>query len=233
MSNVYQLYQLQQLDSRFDAANRRLKEIAANLVETAALKNARAVMDAAAASFAKNRASVANLDLDVKGLQQKIAKNEKRLYGGKISNPKEATSLQEDITATKRWLGKREEELLEAMIVQEEAEATLTDKRQAFSAAKTQWETEQADLLAEKQSLEAEAAMVTIARDKLASHVERDDLRRYMALQKQKGGVAVTGVQDGICLMCGVVLSHRLLQKAYDDSTLCYCEGCGRILYTL
>ncbi len=233
MSNVYQLYQLQQLDSRIDAVNRRLREIAANLVETQALKTAKSEFSAAERVLNQTRTHAVNLDLEVKGLQQKITKHEKRLYSGSISNPKEAASLQQEISSTKRWLAKREEDLLEAMIAQEEAEAVLAEKENTLADIRRQWETDQAELLTEKKSLEAELAQLTADRARQAEFVERRDLTLYETMRQKKGGVAVTGVKDDTCVSCGVMLSQRILQAAADDSTLCYCEGCGRILFIL
>jgi len=233
VSNVYQLYQLQQLDSRIDAVNRRLREIAANLVETQALKTAKSEFSAAERVLNQTRTHAVNLDLEVKGLQQKITKHEKRLYSGSISNPKEAASLQQEISSTKRWLAKREEDLLEAMIAQEEAEAVLAEKENTLADIRRQWETDQAELLTEKKSLEAELAQLTADRARQAEFVERRDLTLYETMRQKKGGVAVTGVKDDTCVSCGVMLSQRILQAAADDSTLCYCEGCGRILFIL
>ncbi len=233
MPNVYQLYKLQQLDSRIDAVRRRLKEIAANLVETQALKTAKAEFAAAEASLNQARADAVDLDLEVKGLQQKIAKHEKRLYSGSISNPKEAASLQQEIASTKRWLAKREEDLLEAMIAQEDAETQLAEKEKTLADIRRRWETEQSDLLAEKKTLEAELAQLTADRQQQAGFIERATLSQYETLRQKKGGVAVTGVKDDTCVSCGVMLSQRMLQAAEDDSTLCYCEGCGRILFIL
>lgn len=233
MSNVQQLYQLQQFDSKIDAMNRRLKEIAANLVETDAYKAAKSARDVAESALRTCRANTTDIDLDVKSLQQKIAKNEDRLYGGKLTNPKEAASLQEEIASTKRWLAKREEDLLDAMIAQEEAETTFAAQQADFSAVEKQWQAEQAALFAEKKELENTLVALAAERKLLISHMDAADVAHYQKLRVKKGGVAITGVADGNCLSCGVMLSHRIIQQAEDDSTLCYCESCGRILFIL
>jgi len=233
VSNVQQLYQLQQLDRKIDATNRRLKEIAANLVETNAYKSAKFAQDAAASALNICRAHTVDIDLEVKGLQRKIAKSEDRLYGGKLTNPKEAASLQEEIASTKRWLAKREEDLLETMIAQDDAETTFAARQAEFAGAEQQWETEQSALIAEKKSLEIALTALTVERGSFIPHIETADLTHYQKLRAKKGGVAVTGVDDGNCLSCGVMLPYRIVQQAEDDSTLRYCESCGRILFIL
>lgn len=233
MPNSLQLYQLQEIDSQLASAHRRLKEIAASLVETEAYKVAKANLKSADIALKKTSAIVTDLELEVKGLQQKIKQHEARLYGGKLVNPKEASSLQDDIAATKRWLAKREEDLLEAMIELEDVNAIQKQNLQIFEAAKTQWKTEQADLLAEQKTLQAQVETLNHKRTQQIKFMDPDGLTIYEKLRRQKGGVAVTGVADDTCQTCGVMLVYRLIREAEDDTKLSYCENCGRIIYLL
>lgn len=233
MSNTLQLYQLQEIDSQIDAAQRRLKEIADVLVETEAYKVAKLNLQNAEKTLKGANSILMNLDLDEKGLQQKIAKHEARLYGGKLVNPKEASSLQDEIASTKRWLAKREEDLLEAMIVVEGAEADYKDNQQKFDSVKAQWETEQSKLLSEQDTLKAKIGSFSEKRAWQSKAIDAADLAVYEALRRKKGGVAVTGVVDDTCQSCGVMLVYRLVKEAEDDTKLSYCESCGRIIYVL
>lgn len=233
MSYTQNLYQLQQLDSRVDATNRRLSEISAALVETDALKQARTQFDAAETAHKKLNAQVLDLNLEVKGLQQKITRNEQRLYSGKGLSPKEAGSLQDEVDSTKRWLSKREEDLLEAMIALEEAESVLQQRRKAFEQARLIWETEQNALLTEQARLKEEVAGLVKTRPAAAQLVKEADLKQYELLRRKKAGVAVTGVDDGDCLACGVMLSSHLVQQARLESKLYFCDSCGRIMHVL
>lgn len=233
MSYTQHLYQLQQLDSRVDAANRRLHEISAALVETEALKEAKAQFNLAEAAHKKLNAQVLDLNLEVKGLQQKISRNEQRLYSGKGLSPKEAGSLQDEVDSTKRWLAKREEDLLEAMIALEEAESVLQVHRKALAQAQAIWETGQSALLAEQSRLKEEVAGLVKSRPAAVQLVKEADLKQYELLRRKKAGVAVTGVDDGDCLACGVMLSSHLVQQARLESRLYFCDSCGRIMHVL
>ncbi|HEY85744.1 MAG TPA: hypothetical protein G4N96_11615 [Chloroflexi bacterium] len=232
MPSTQQLYQLQQFDSQIDASNKRLNEIASNLVETEALKLVRKKLKAAETARRQTRAFMTDLDLEVKGLQQKITRHERRLYSGKLVNPKEAASLQEEIASTKRWQTKREEDLLEAMIALEEAEAAYQAAQQAYDETKSNWKADQADLLREQGQLQAENTDLSKARKSTTQFIDGKVLTRYEQLRKKKGGIAVAAIEDGSCLTCGVILSSRLCQQARtDDSKLYYCENCGRIIH--
>lgn len=234
MPSTQQLYQLQKFDSQIDANNKRLKEIASNLVETEALKLAGKELKAAEKAHSQARASMTDLDLEVKGLQQKITRHERRLYSGKLINPKEAASLQEEIASTKRWRTRREEDLLEAMIALEEAEAAHQAAQQTYDDTKSNWETDQADLLREQHQLQADIAELSKTRKSTTQFIDKKVLTRYEQLRKKKGGIAVAAIDNGNCLTCGVMLSSRLCQQARtDDSKLYYCENCGRIIYII
>lgn len=233
MPNSLQLYQLQEIDNRLNSAQRRLTEISANLVETEAYKTAKVNLQTADLALKKTGAIVTDLELEVAGLQQKIKQHEARLYGGKLVNPKEASSLQDDIAATKRWQAKREENLLEAMIELEEVDATQKRNQQVFESAKTQWETEQSNLRTEQKNLQAQIASLDKKRIQHIKFMDSDGLTIYKKLRQQKGGVAVTGVIDDTCQTCGVILVYRLIRQAEDDTQLSYCENCGRIIYLL
>jgi len=229
-----QLYQLQKIDSQIDASNKRLKEIANNLLKTEALNLVGKELKAAEATHRQARASMTDLDLEVKGLQQKITRHERRLYSGKLVNPKEAASLQEEIASTKRWCARREEDLLEAMIALEEAEAAHQAAQQTYDAAKSNWERDQADLLQEQSQLQTDIAELSKSRKSTTQLIEGKVLTRYEQLRKKKGGIAVALVDNGNCLTCGVMLSSRLCQQARtDDSKLYYCENCGRIIHII
>jgi len=231
MSYTQQLYQLQQVDSAIDAANRRLKEIAANLVQTPALKTAKSTVAQAHDHARQCKATVTDLDLEVKGLQQKISRHETRLYSGKLVNPKEAASLQDEIASTKRWLAKREEDLLEAMIDLEDADAVAAEAQTSLEKTQAGWEADQSALLAEQRQLQADMAALAQKRPGIAKFIDPPNLKTYESLRRTRAGVAVAVVQDETCRSCGVMLASRLIQQASTDSQLFFCDSCGRIIH--
>ena len=233
MSYTDQLYQLHRTDRQMDAIRKTLQEIEAALTETEALQSARKALQDAEAACKQASATVTDLDLEVKGLQQKIARHEKRLYSGKVTNPKEAASLQNEVASTKRWLAQREEALLEAMIALEEAEALLAERRQNLETLQSAWEAEQADLLARQQQQRAELERLSNERATLCQFVDEDNLQIYERLRRQKRGIAMAVVENGTCRSCGVMLSRRAIQQASAEDRLFYCDSCGRILHVL
>lgn len=233
MSYTKQLHQLQQIDTQMLARAIRLRKIEASLVESEALKTAKEVAQEADETFSQARATATDIELEVKGLQQRIQENEQKLYSGKVTSPKEAGSLQEEVDSSKRWLEKREEDLIEAMIHFEEAEADLEKKQEILKGVQAQWETDQFDLLQEQEDRKAELIRLKASREKVAPFIKKDDLANYERLRKKMKGVGLAEVKAGTCQSCGVMLSSGVIQQARADSQLHYCDSCKRIIHIL
>jgi hypothetical protein len=224
------LYDLQQTDLDLEAVARRLKEIAAGLGESVALQQARQQTTDGEAHLRQCHGRTKDLDLEVRGLSQRIEANEQKLYGGRVTNPKELSSLQEDTAALKRWCGKKEEELLEAMMAEEEAEAGLAGARTALVQVTEAWQAAQAQLLAEQSQLTDRQQGLLARRATQLESVPADDVAAYERLRPRKNGRAVAVVKGGICQGCHMPPPSTQVQQAGIGAELVFCNNCGRIL---
>lgn len=233
MSRTQPLYDLQQVDLEIQGVSGRLKEIAATLGENAELKRARKMATDAQAELAKCRAKMHDLDLEVSSLSQKIETNESRLYSGRVTNPKELANLEEELASLKRWREKREEDLLEAMLATEEAEASLSDAQAILAQVSETWGVEQGDLADEQTTLQARLEELGDRRQSLIAVVGPEDVVTYERLRQRKAGRAVAAVKDGVCEGCRMNPPSSQVQHARSGSDLVFCNNCGRILHVL
>jgi hypothetical protein len=233
MSQTQPLYELQQVDLEIQGVSGRLKEIAATLGENAELKRARKMATDAQAVLAKCRAEMHDLDLEVSSLSEKIETNESRLYSGRVTNPKELANLEEELASLKRWREKREEDLLEAMLATEEAEATLSDAQAILTQVSETWGAEQGDLADEQATLQARLEELGDRRQSLIAVVGPEDVATYERLRQRKAGRAVAAVKDGVCEGCRMNPPSSQVQHARSGSELVFCNNCGRILHVL
>ena len=231
MSRTQHLYQLQQTDLEIESVSRRLKEIAATLGESSELKRARKMVADTEAHLTESRAEMQNLDLEVNGLSQKIETNEGRLYSGRVANPKELGSLQEELSSLKRWREKKEEDLLEAMVAVEEAEAALADAQAILNQVNETWRAEQGDLADEQIDLQAQLEQLRKQRESLIAAIGPEEVTTYERLRQRKGGRAVAAVKDGICEGCRINPPSSQVQHARSGTELVFCNNCGRILH--
>lgn len=232
MSRVQILYQLQLLDSELDQTNQELAQVQAALGESKTLKQARVAVEAAEQELRQARTAQQKLELEVNDLADKIAQQEKLLYGGgKHISAKEAANLQGEVASLKRWYQKREELLLEAMVALEEAEAKLSQARTNLTTIQADWSVGQSGLIQKQAELENKLAELQSRRPLFTERIEAADLAAYEKLRPKRGGRAVAVVKNGVCQGCGIGASSRKVQAARAETELNYCSTCGRILY--
>jgi predicted nucleic acid-binding Zn-ribbon protein len=231
MSRTQHLYELQQVDLEIESASRRLKEIAASLVESNELKQARKMVVEAKARLAKRRARMKDLDLEVSSLSHKIETDEQRLYSGRVTNPKELASLQDEVASLQRWRDKKEDDLLEVMVAAEEGEAALADAQAILTQVSDAWRAEQGDLANEQAQLQVRLGELDEQRESLVAAIGPEDMAIYERLRQRKAGRAVALVKDGICQGCRMNPPTSQVQHARSGTELVFCNNCGRILH--
>jgi len=232
MSQPFQLYRLQQLDSQIDQLQARLHEIVLTLGDDREQLEAESQTGQAATLLEEARKTLHRAEGEVKAQRVKIEQTEATLYGGKVRNPKELQDLQNETAALKRYLVTLEDRQLEQMIAFEEAEEghrlaveRLSQVRANKSALSTKLTREQTSISDEVQRLQVERQAAT-------SSVPEADLKLYNQLRQSRRGVAVARVTDTYCTACGSTLSAALLHAARSPNQITRCDSCGRILYT-
>jgi len=231
MSEPFKLFRLQSIDTQLDQARARLRDIEAAKTNHAELQAAEQAEQQANAQLMIARKALRHMEENVQAQRIKIEQTEAALYGGKVRNPKELQDLQNESAALKRYQAVLEDRLLEAMIVNEDAEAGqamvvkhLGDVRNRFANLVEQLTKEQAELIHEVSRQEGE-------RQAAASGIMETELQLYEQLRQQRRGLAVAKVVDRTCSACGSTLSAALLHTARSLNQIARCDSCGRILY--
>ncbi len=231
MSVMRQLYRLQQVDSRWDQRTQRLAEIKETLGETSDLLSAREAVAETRASLQELKRQVRALELEVASVAEKFKGNQERLYGGKVRNPKELTSLQEEAGALRRRRSELEDQELELMIEIEGQEAELAERQARLGQIEGNWRNDQSGMLAEKDRLEMEIAELEEERADLREPIRPADLAEYDDLRAAYGGIAVVLLRKGICQTCGVDVPTGVVNAVSRGEGRHYCPVCARLLY--
>lgn len=229
MSQIDLLYQLQQIDDELRAGKRRLQEVLQALQGSERLEQARRRYEASGAQLrqAKNRQK--DLELEFGSLTEKLKRSEQRLYSGAVRNPKELADLEHEATALTRRKGGLEDELLEAMMAAEEAQAGHAAAEAQLQAAEQSWQEREAALAAERDSLQASLRAQLAKREKLVERIDRTAVAAYDNVSRRRSHPAVTLLHDALCQACGVRASGDVFRGARAGE-LVYCDSCGRIL---
>lgn len=224
-----QLFQLQALDLEIGAAHRSLEAARARLGVSQALAAARADLADRETRLEALTREQQGLEWEVEDLSGKIAGLDKKLYGGKVSNPKELSGLQQDAEALKKQRKDREDRVLALMEQRESAAAGIKARQDTLAGVEEVWRREQSALQKETGELVLKIESLEGKHRDFRAGIEAGLVGLYDKLKAQKGS-AVAGVEQGICQGCRISLSQAQLRQVRTGS-LAQCGNCGRILY--
>lgn len=231
MRKVDLLWQLQETDRQLDAARAAQARLSAEIGERSALARREAEVREAQERRHALEMQQRDLELLAEARRSKLEENERRLYSGRITNPKELSNLQSEIDQEKRQLSALEDQLLEIMEQLEELNARLTELRSLLERETEAWQSLQGRLKEQLRDTEATITQLTTQRSTLMSQLAPADQAVYETLRRQKGGVAVAQVHQRTCQACRVGLTPSQEQRARQGHDLVTCNSCGRILF--
>lgn len=225
-----QLWSLQQVDSRLAAARSSRASLDDGTTLRAELEGTRVAAAAAVARLHECQAAIKDHELRLAGTEAKQRKIEGDLYGGRVSNPKELSSLQEELAMLARARDHLEDQILSLLdqveILNEQAstaEAARMALEQRLAAHLTEYE-------AARSRLDGEIETLTAERSASAERVEARLLRRYEGIAAQEGGLGIVPIHNGRCGGCHNALPTDFVARVRDGQIV-ICERCRRILY--
>ena len=230
------LHQLLNLQTE-DTAIRRLEDRRAALPEaqrlaevTEALGELTADLEIATKQHDEIAREQDKLEGEIQIAEDKITREEQRLFGGAVSNPKELGALQAEVAMLKRKKAELEDGLLEVMVQKEDASATLDRLRGKHSDASNTAEnltTRVGQLIAE---IDAELADHADKRAAATAPIPQELLDLYEKIRATKNGVGAAALEAGTCQGCHTKLPNKEIERIRSEGGLQRCENCRRIL---
>jgi hypothetical protein len=230
LSKAETLLELQAIDRVLDQLTKRLGEVQTGLNESTQLKAARQAAQAAEQLTVQTRSTHAELDAENTALTAHLEENDKRLYSGEVTNPKELVDLQNDVAMLKKQKAALDDKVLAAMTKADEAESALKDRHGDLEKVETEWAAGQIDLLAEQEKLNGEIAEQKTGTAKFRAELTTTDLALYDLLRRRKGGVAVVELDGEACGACGVEPTADVVRQLNRGDQIARCSNCERIL---
>lgn len=224
-----QLYQLQEIDLELKSKEQVLRQIASQLGESQALVRMRNKLELERQHSEELKRQQHSLEWEIDDLVTKLTTAEEKLYGGRISNPKELTSLQHEVDGLKVRRNQLEDELLEIMDQVEVATLSVATLSNELKTMETEWDSQQQRLSAEMEQLKTTLSNLGHKWELLSAKFDSQAVELYQKLKKQKGE-AIAKVEQGVCQGCRISLTTIEMQRA-RSSSLVQCSSCGRILF--
>lgn len=225
------LHQLQTLDSQIDAIQQRLVEIERLLGEDKAVRRAQMRQERATKSLNKWQARLTDLELERRQLREEADSIEKRLYSGKVHNPRELTDLQGKIRELRKRHEDMEDPIIEAMLEIEAGEGEQKAAETGLDEIMAEKASASSELAEEREALKAKLEAKQAERGPARAEVEAKYLATYDRLRERPGGQAVAALTSaGECTSCGMQVTSSLKQNIRRGEVET-CPTCGRILY--
>jgi predicted nucleic acid-binding Zn-ribbon protein len=229
MAITNQLYQLQEIDLEIEAEEQTLNQKSSRLGDRQVLDDAQSKLASEQQRLEELRRQHHTAEWEVDDILSKMAAAEEQLYGGKITNPKELSSLQHEVNIMKAKSDQLENRALEIIDQVEAAEKSVTTATSDFQKLEDEWHRQQQQLSDEIAQLESRLSDLKHKRQQLAEEIESQALALYEKIRQQKRQ-PIAKVEQGICRVCRISLPASELQRARSGQ-LVQCGSCGRILF--
>jgi len=172
------------------------------------------------------------LDDEVRMLEEKAKAEDKRMYSGTVSSPRELQAMQADIDQLRRQASEREDEELEVMERREALDAEVAEIEAAQAALVAEMNRLMGALGQQEREIDAELAVEEQARAALAPSIGESTLRLYEQVRAKNRGVGAARLVGMNCQACHLALPATEVDRIrhLPPDELARCEHCGAIL---
>ncbi|MDD3718923.1 MAG: C4-type zinc ribbon domain-containing protein [Actinomycetota bacterium] len=233
MNELEALFRVQELDTRvMELRNQEEHHALKGELEELEQRSValQAEIEEAEASLEESRKKQRAIEDKVQGVDEKLAREEGKLYDGKVTNPKELRGLEAEVRSLKRKKDELETEELEEMERLDELKGALDGLRADLEALRAEAGEKRAALDREVAEIGAELAELEKERGAACSQVSEEVLELYDELLESRHHLAVVKVVDGVCQGCRVELPGIEYDRFLKSESVFTCTNCGRIL---
>ena len=214
MSELRQLIQLQKMDTEIAEKMSRLREVLAAQKESPEMRAARVATETAESELASATSARKKLSHELEDLNSKAKRSEERLYSGNVKNPKELSDLHTELESLGRRRDELEDQLLEAMMVVEDAQAVFDEAQGGLKRLEDSMADDLPQLKAEQNELALAIHQRTGQRKTLAEKISEKRMKSYEKLRKRHNGLAVAKLRVDRCMGCRLTVSASEVNQA-------------------
>jgi predicted nucleic acid-binding Zn-ribbon protein len=193
------------------------------------IQTANATLAQAKDKLVANQKTRRDLEGEVKGIRESIAKYKRQLND--VKSNKEYDAINKEISETQARIDGLEETILNAMIAADDVEKEIKAAQALQAEAETRLKREKEALAVEKSGVEEQKSTLEAERAAVVAEVPPDQLKLYDRIHKKMSGTALSRVTDDFCSICMMRVRPQLLDEMMAMKKIITCEACGRILY--
>lgn len=167
-----------------------------------------------------------------KGLEEDRAKiSDRQAKMMNIQSNREYQSLLKESEDAKKANKEREDELLRIAEEQEEIDKKLEETDNLRSGEEKLLAEESAAAEAKNTELSTSKEKILKKRNNKAKDIPPSLLKKYNMLRSRRNGLALVGVESGVCRGCFMNIPPQLFNDLLKEEKMLICPTCNRIMY--
>ncbi len=230
MTQALELASLQVIDNEVTLLRSSAAEVARRLEADEELLVVRDRLATAADTLAELRKRSRKLEGDAADLTAHIDREEQKLYGGTVKNPKELATLQHEVDGLKAQRTTIEDGLIEQLAEIEKLAGEHDALQADVTSLEARWVAQSKTFKSEAKRIDGLIARSEALRVVQAAKVDPRVLRNYQTLRGRKSGDIVVHVKGNTCGGCRVGLPDAVRRKVVTSLEPIQCPHCERIL---
>src|SRR4051812_1900825 len=171
--------------------------------------------------YAEQKGLVTDDEVQVAGAKHKLTQ---------AKNSKEYMAAQREIEQRRESMASREVEIGKLVEAVEAKKKVLADRASDVQALRDSLAKDGEAARARMAEIDAKIAELRVERDKLATTVKPEVLKRYGAIRMRRG-LAVVSVKNGTCQGCNMNIPPQLYNVLQRGVSIETCPSCSRIIY--
>ncbi|MCL5069782.1 MAG: hypothetical protein M1308_02635 [Actinobacteria bacterium] len=161
---------------------------------------------------------------------EKIKKNEEKLFSGTITSAKELLNYQEEIKFLKQNNDNVESKAIEFMISIDELKPKIKEIEKNKAQVNSRIEMMKKEVAEKINVISNAVKKLKEKRAAVISKIPKDALAKYEETKSKKGGIAVAVLKDRFCDICNMEIPSGEAEKIKDLNKFYRCPLCGRML---
>jgi predicted nucleic acid-binding Zn-ribbon protein len=226
------LIRLQDLMLRIEAMNEQIAAIPADVARLEKdLLEAQKGVEQEKAALADLQKERRRLEGELMGVESRIQKYQAQL--GAVKTNKEYQAMQHEIEGCKAERAALDEKILLEMEEQEKGSSAARDLEDRLKEMRGKTEAGKKALADRAAALQRDKDTLETERQGLQSQVNPVFLEPFLKTARQRRGIGLVGVREGLCGGCHVRVMPKLIQQVRRSTHLIACDSCKRYLYVV
>ncbi len=168
-------------------------------------------------------------DTELKEKEEHLKTLQQQLYN--VKNAKELNAIDTEISTVKKQISELEDLNIKALEELDTLKKEIEEEEKIISEQEKNVKELEEKIAEEKKGFEAEADKLRAKREAIAETIDDELLRDYEFIAKNKDGVGIVAVKNGVCSGCYMTIPPQTVNDIRKGFKIHHCQFCSRILY--